>query len=336
MRKLFLIPGLLLLICNNLFCQNATQDFNIPLSKQKIESSLYKTIKFIDSRYDTTNMGVVESWLLKKRAMVIPAVPLAGQLSSVLSSLIDSTTKDGELLFQLRKLHFIEHTDAMSTTGFCYYRAVLYSKRNDSYKKLASIDTVIAENYGQVTKELLIFGGRAIESFIAANLTKEATGLTYSLSDITHLDSLEKQNIKVYADSQYTDGIYKTYESFKNQVPDKQISSVIMKKDEISFVKTIKDNGKEIRVFPTDIYAIVYQGHPYISMESEYYPLVKKNDDFFFTGRAEITANGGNVMAAQFFFGIIGAAVAAGTEAVFEMRLDYISGKPIRVREIKN
>ncbi len=83
------------------------------------------------------------------------------------------------------------------------------------------------------------------------------------------------------------------------------------------------------------MYAFVYKGQPFVATEYGYYPLQKINDDFYFTGKAKVTANTGDVIAASLFFGIIGGLIASNSEATFEMKIDHLNGGFIRLKEIE-
>jgi hypothetical protein len=108
-----------------------------------------------------------------------------------------------------------------------------------------------------------------------------------------------------------------------------------MKKDKISEVKTSDPQGKSEKIRAKDIYAIVYNGQPFIATDYGYYPLSKSGDDFFFTGKAKVTANTGDVIVAGVFFGIIGTLIASDASSMFEMKLDHLNGGFMRIREVK-
>lgn len=82
-----------------------------------------------------------------------------------------------------------------------------------------------------------------------------------------NIDSIEKQKIKLYTVSAYTEGMYLTYQSFKNQQPNNQITAEI-KNGSISKVKTVDSTGRSIKVKPGNVYAIVYQGQPFVATGS--------------------------------------------------------------------
>ncbi|MEP6585017.1 MAG: hypothetical protein ABJA90_12160 [Ginsengibacter sp.] len=336
MSKSLLIQWFILLNCFTSYSQNRTEDFEIALPEQKVQNSLYNKISFLDSRDDTTYMGIVQLGAFNKKAKVISKIPLEAQLRKVMSSLTDSTGKNGELLFQLRQFNFAEITGAVNEKGYCYLKAALYSKTRDQYQSISSIDTVILIKSMDVTRALFRNGSKVISNFIETNLLHEPGSLNYySYNDVVNMDSIEKRSIAVYNISKFSDGLYNTYTSFKNQTSDAEIS-VNMKDEKIFSVKALDKMGKAVKVKAKDIYAIVYNGQPFIATEYGYYPLQKMNDDFFFTGRAKVTAKTGDVIAASFFFGIIGGLIASNSEAIFEMKIDHSNGGFIRMKEIKN
>jgi hypothetical protein len=58
--------------------------------------------------------------------------------------------------------------------------------------------------------------------------------------------------------------------------------------------------------------------------------------DFCFTGKAKLAASSNDVMMASMFFGVIGSLIASsGTNAVFEIKTDHLSGGFVRVKEVK-
>lgn len=333
MKKLTLLCIFTLLIFTHLFSQRFTEDFEISLPDQKVEHSLYKTIECIDSRYDTTFVGIIQLGAFNKKAKVIPKIPLSVQLQNVLNSLTDTSSKDGELLFQLRQFNFAELTGVTSEKGYCYLRADLYTKGSAGYQKISSIDTVIFIKAIDVTRSLFRRASKTITNFIAGNLLQESSDSNYySLNEVIKMDSIEKRKIKVYNTLKYTDGLYLTYQSFKDQVPDKQII-VEMENNKVVSMNILNKKGKEVLLKTKDAYAIVVEGKPFISTDYGFYLMKKIDDDFKFVGRAQTNARAGDVIAASFFFGVMGGVIATNASAVFEMKIDHISGGLIRLRE---
>ena len=333
MKLLFL--ALTILLSGNLLAQNRSEDFEIDLPEQKVSKSLYSTIRFVDTRENKNDMGIVQLGAFNKKARVIPKTSLATQLNNLIKSLTDSTAKNGDLLFQLRQFSFAEITGATSERGYCYLRAQLYSRVSEAYQKLNSIDTVIYIKSMDVTRALFRKGSKTLSDFIAANLIQTPIEKDlFSPHDVMSLDSIEKRKIPVYNTTVYKDGLYANYESFKLQMPEQQITGII-KNGVPSGVKSVEANGRTEKVKSKDIYAVVLNGQPFIATDYGYYPLEKREDDFYFTGKAKVTANTGNVIAASLFFGIIGGLIASDAEATFNMKIDHLNGGFVRLKEVR-
>lgn len=333
MQKI-LILQLTFLLLNGSVCAQNVEPFDIPSPTTKVSNSLYNKFSFLDSRPDTTNLGGVQTGFFNRKAKVIANVPLSVQLKGVFNALTDTSAKQSELLLQLRQFNFAELTAGMSEKGYCYFRAALYVNRSGQYQQVRSIDTVIIlKSSIDVTQGLLKAGKETISAFIADNLTREPSGAIYSYHDISNIDSIEKKKIKLYNTATYTDGLYLNYKSLMDQAPDKQIT-VDGNDLNLSTIKTTVENGKQQKVKANKVYAIVYKGQPYVASRGVYYPLRKENDDFFFTGRAQVNASTGDVVAASIMFGAVGGALASNADALFEMKIDHVNGIFIRLREI--
>src|SRR4051812_36392388 len=137
----------------HLKAQNRSREFEISLPETKAGGSLYNKISFLDSREDSSQMGIIQTGAFNRKATVVAKTPLPVQLNELMAALVDSTAKDGELLFQLRQLSFAEETGAVSKKGYFFFRAMLYAKDGKSYITLAAIDTaVILKSSLDVTK----------------------------------------------------------------------------------------------------------------------------------------------------------------------------------------
>lgn len=205
--------------------QPATEKFEITLPATRVANSLYKTIRLVDVRPDKQNLGIVQLGAFNRKAIVTTETPLDEQLSRVMTALTDSAAQGGELFLLLRQFSFAEVTGAMSEKGYCHFRAVLFAKQGDSYRKLDRIDTVITVKSMDVTKSLLRQGSKIITELVATNLAKApAEGPGYSSGDVVHFESLEKKSIPLYTATVYKTGIYKTFRSFADQCPMKKCS----------------------------------------------------------------------------------------------------------------
>ena len=325
MSKPFFLFCFTLSICTNIFAQKHFSNFIMPEFLEKIPNSPYKAIRFIDSRLDTANASLSET---------------QSQLTALLSSAIDNSAKDGELLLQLRTLNFSEVMENDSRQGRGFLRAALYSNNSGRYQKIASIDTLFNMR-GSIgaTKGSLKSAGELIEDFVINNLFQRHIDSSYlELNDIDNINSIEKQKIPVYNDSIFIDGIYSTYQSFMNQIPDtaKQIAIVKMTDSEtISSIKSI-ENGRNSKIHPKEVYAVVYKGVPFIATKYGFYKARKINGDLFFTGNILTNTEADDVAMAGVMMGGAAsiASAAMGQRNTFQMKIDYLNGNFIRLKHV--
>ncbi len=331
--KILLIASFCFVIAASGLTQSRTENFEIFRPEEKVAGSLYNGVGFIDSRHDKTNFGIVQVGAFNRKATVTTEVPFAIQINNLVKALTDADAGNQKLLFQLRQFSFAEITGAMSEKGYCYLRAALFAGANGRYQKLGFIDTVILVKAMDVTNKLFKRGSQTLSAFVQQHLKATPSDTTvYSFNDIAHIDLIEKRGLAIYQTDSLVEGVYSTFESFAKQVPDKPVLA-LMKKDKIKTFQTPGDDGKPVTLKPKEIYGVVYNGKAYVITDFGYYPLRKEGDDFYFTGKAKVTANAGDVIAASFFFGVIGGLIAADAEALFEMKLDHLNGGFIRLRQ---
>ncbi|RYZ98807.1 MAG: hypothetical protein EOP47_18415 [Sphingobacteriaceae bacterium] len=310
-----------------------TEDFTIKLTDSTvIKNSLYDHINVLDVRLNPTNYGTVQVGAFNRRTKVMPVKPLETQFRDILASVIDSNAQKGELLLQVRKFGFGELTSGFSENGYGYFRLGLYARNGDNYQKLKTIDTVINVSSVDVTHKLFRVTSEYLTHFITSNLTRHPSGSLYNYNDLVKIDSIEKQQIPLYTAEKYTDGIYVSYKSFFNQTPDKQ-GEVKVTTETIKSVKIPDAKGKLNTVSAKELYAVVFEGRLYIATNYGFYPLIKQNNDFKYTGRGRSTI--GNSIATSAMFGLAGALISANPSGIYELKLDYVNGDFIRLRRLK-
>lgn len=318
MKKYLQTFFILILITVRAFGQDF-KEFKIEPSLTRISGSFYNSINFVDSRVDTSNMGIVQVGLMNDNVPVKSMTPLSAQFDNYMNSKIDSGAEERELLLQLRNILFCETTTMSSETGLCYLKAVLYAKNDDhNYKILSAMDTVILVKSFDVTKALLKMGSSVLTKLIDDNLKSyPMNDVIYSYHDILKTDSIEKRQIKLYNTDSLKNGLYNSYHSFKNQTPDNRITVRTKKDGTILSVTTTDVNKNLVKIKSDEVYAIVYNGKPYIATGYGFFPLFKGDDYFYFVGKVKpiTTNNDNNVMAASVMFGLVGALLASAASS---------------------
>lgn len=321
------------------FGQENIKEFRLQKPSIRKQKSKYNTIIVVDSRIDTTSMGIVQVGLMNNPAKVVTLSPLSMQLSDYLSSVIDSSAQNGTLVFQVRQFLFAETTTMTSEKGYFFIRANLFAKSESNYKKLASIDTMLVISALDVTNRLLKTASDIVTNCILSCLEiPPLQDELYSFKDIIRVDSIEKRKIKVYNLNEYKDGLYTSYYSFKNQIPDKEI--MVSKKRDGSIAKVMfKDSIKGlVKVQSNEVYAFVNEGEIYISTGYGYYPLYFSSDNFYFVGKVKpMTTNNNHIITAEVMFGLIGGIIASNMKEPGEkyfIIIDHINGGFVQLRKM--
>lgn len=330
------LPIFFLLFCTlPSIAQKKMELFKIPIPKERITNSLYNSIRLLDIRKDTADFGIVQKGAFNRRAKVIAKPEMAVQLSNLVNVVADSSMQSGELLLLLRQCSFAEIMGTTNEKGYFNFRAILFSHEGTWYKKVASIDTVMMVKAMDVTKKMFRHGSKIITDFITKHLSDHPTeDLSLAEDQLTDIDNVEKSILPLYTANTLANGIYYNFHSFVNQQPDEsEISLSFNKTGQIEHISHINNEGQMEKVKGKSVYAVIFQDRPYISTKYGYYPLLKRGNDFYFTGKASDYTNS-DVVTAEIFFGILGGLIAQSATSVFEMKLDHLSGGFIRIKEI--
>ena len=306
--------------------ENRYFEFSPPKKRQPVES-LYNTIDFLDSRGDSSYIGILEKGS-KKTVRLVLKTPVQPQLASFLFAYSSHRSgAAGELLFQLRRYSFAEPRK----TRYVYLAGTFYVRRSDRYARLSNLDTVISLNAPSFFQQDL--GARVAEvfgKFFSRSIRMSpADGPTYDLNDLGRMDSLEKRQIPLYNTDNFVDGFYSNYLAFKTQQPD--IKGHIKLDDDGSISQPVVDDPVWKAEQHAHIYAIVYKGVPYVVTHYGYFLLEKKNDEFYFTGPLRINVTDGEVAALPLFRAII---ADAGDRNFYRVLIDHQTGEFIHLETL--
>ena len=310
------------------------EEFSFIKPELKVSNSLYNSITFVDSRRDTSTLGIIQTGAFNRQALVVAKGGLDSQVKNVMAFLTDSTANKNELLLQLRMYNLAEVTSGFSEKGYFKFYAHLFAKTSNGYSKIADIDTLVKLSSGMdVSNALLKTSSSVFTDFIANNLTrKPLSPATYPYNYILKIDSVEKSRLKIYTTDTYTDGVYYRYSSFSDQIPD---GEVVVEGDSLreDNVKIFDAKRKLRKLTAANAYGIVFKGKPYLSNKFGFNPMYKKNNDLFFNGKISVyrNASSGGVIAAGALFGLVGALAvsAAGSSDIYdgEIKIDYLTGE---------
>lgn len=286
----------------------------------------YSHIDFLDSRTDTSSIGILEH-TDSKIVKLILQTPVEPQFAGLLAAYGRSPEADGELLFQLRRFSFAEPLGMR----YCYLAATLYAKQGDQYLELANLDTTLLASFS-VRKNLQAETRNILYDFFASHIGSWAAGASFSMDELKQRDSLDKLQIPLYTTTTYVEGLYSSYAAFRDQHPD------------LHGEVKVNDSGKIVKIKVTDldwkymqrdhIYALVYKGVPYAVTYFGFWPLEKIGGDFFFTGKLKLDASDEERWGAYVMFGLGGIAGrnVLGDKYICRSMLDHQNGEFIHLK----
>jgi hypothetical protein len=321
------------------------ENFQLQPRRVKINSSIFSTVKVIDTRLNAAHLGFVQRGGLNRKALITLNQPLNDELASVVLKMIDSANKQaGTLFINIREFFIQEFNGKGGENGKFTFKANCYFSRDSIYRPMFSIDTSITVvSLWDVTDKLLDtvpeLLGKIIQQAAAFETTLSDATRGFSAYDIEHIDLIEKKEIPVYNVELPEKGLYATYEDFKNNRPSRE-DVIIQTKKGFSrpLVYEMKENGKKGKEILHKYYYAVCDGEKaFISGPYNIYLLTKRNNDFYFTGVGKDASDAGTVVLATVLMGVVGGIAAANNDlAVFEFKIDYNTGKFLPVKKIKD
>jgi hypothetical protein len=340
---------LIVFVCtcsNAAFAQNndkRTEFLQLQPKRITINSAIFSKVEVIDNRYDTGHIGFVQKGAFNRKEALILSQPLKNEIGAIVTKMIDGANKqEGTLLINIRRFYVSELTLSMSESGTFGLKAEFYLKQDSGYKRMFTIDTNTVVRGLDVTKKLLDTTPEAFGAFIQQAASFDpgqcATRL-FTADDIQHIEQLEKKEIPVYNVDMPKKGMYATYEDFKNNRPSNENVLVESRKGfSRPFIYELKENGKKGKEILRKYYYAVCDGEKmFISRPNTLYPLTKTSGDFYFTGVGKDAADMGTVILTSVLFGMFAGGAAANHDtAIFEFRIDHLTGRFIPVKKIKD
>ncbi|WP_207512832.1 hypothetical protein [Longitalea luteola] len=321
-----------------------TEVLKLQPQRAKISSANFSNVEVIDTRRDPDHLGYIQKGGFNRKETLVLTQPLKDEIASVVTKLLDGANKkDGTLLINIRHFNVSELTGYMTEKGTFEWNAGFYIKQGSDYRFLFSIDSTVTVKAGglDVTTRLLDTVPEVLAGYInqAATFDLSKAGTRpYTADDIQHIDELEKKEIPVYNVDIPKKGLYLTYDDFKNNRPSREDIIVYHKKGfSRPFVYEMKENDKKGKEIPSKSYYVVCDGEKmYIGRPRTLYALTKTNGDFYFTGIGKDEADMGTMILAGALGGLAGGIAGSHDTAIFEFKIDHLTGKFIPVKKIKD
>lgn len=294
----------------------------------------YRSVRVIDMRSDTVRCGKIKLGMMNRAATVVFKPSLAQQLTAMIPNSADSAwTK--ELVLLINNLEFMEGSSGYSEKGIMVFEGALYEKDSLQYYLIQPISKEIQLLKTDVTQELLQLGCDYFTSLLpefAHKTSNRDNPLTYI--ELVKADSLAKRKIKAYNTDSIPNGVYSTYQAFKELKPDYQ-AKVVRKKMKIKSVTVPGSDGLPKEVFRGKVFVLVTDGIPFISTFKGYYPLRFKEDEYTFVGKVHLDATQSQKSSASAMLGLLGyMMVQGGSDVYYLTKINYKDGSFINLQEI--
>lgn len=309
------------------------------------------TVEVVDKRLNKTDtLGIIRAGKMNGKRPLLAKVPLTTGIENYYKTLsLTSKIPSGKkLLVLLYKFDATELSSGLTDENaeFTFAADYLLSDDKDQYQLLGMVDTIIKVSSLDVTKKLL----RTIDQSIC-NLYEHTYTLNnkdkqlYTREEAIRYDDIEKNRHKAFREDIYPDGCYTSWQNFLDlqYVPEKKIG----KKKKIFKIETIKESGKiKYSDIPKKTKVIIHEGKPYLSFGNVFYPLIKKENDFYFTGRLSEAQNTGFIVVPGMMFGAVGFLIIvhnnepAGldgsnlTGVLYDFKVEARTGKALLLRKI--
>lgn len=240
-------------------------------------SSQDNAFQVLDLRKDTMFFGLIN----KKTNIIIPN-QVNKTLFAKVSELREKYAWKDELLLVVRKYYYA----VWGKERFLYLEAELYKKAIEDYSLLRAIDTIVKDEAG-ADKDEIPYRISPLEKLFERSVNQD-----YSIAEdrfrwieIAKRDSLEKAQTTLYQKDTYKDGVYKTIKSFNNQEPEEENFEFGMDEN-LKFRLYMNKDGKNRRVSPSRVFAVVRGGKPYIGNNYYgFYFLHREGNEFRFRGQ---------------------------------------------------
>jgi hypothetical protein len=305
----------------------------------KIYTSLFSKTEVIDNRFDTSVIGFVRE--NNRNAFLFASSRLLQeQVAATADKLISSARKqDGTILINIRKYYLSEYPGGNSYNleagrGKFMFKADCYLKNDTLYKLMFTVDTMVRVKSQRDATDKLMDTVRGIwGAFIlqAALFDTTACGKKqFTVSELQHIDELEKKEIPVYTAALPKNGIYASWEEFKNNQPiqEKFITEYRKGFKRPLVYEMTEDNKKGKEILRRDYYIICDGGNMFISAIYGLFPLTKKDNDFYFTiGKGDNAQASLENTAFKMYEALGGMAANANAVKDFEFKIDHTTGR---------
>lgn len=307
-----------------------------------IQSPLfYDKVKVVDKRLVKENIGFMQ--IQRGKLDLVTSESLEQDFTKYVYNLISDAGKSGKSERELLLVVYGFRAANMNGRATFYLKLEAFAATNESYKRVASIDTFYEHKQTYVSNMKRLIGDNVfdiVSSILSIDPDMIQGNSIYTFEEAQNRISEHKKKYPVY-NKPANDGIYKSYDRFLDNKPENL--SIIIEKVIITeslvhyYAYERKDNGRKgIRIDAKDFFAAYYKNNWYLSDGKKYNIMTFENDDFF----TEISMKGAySVIYKYTLYGFVNLWTSPVKEerewGTYKVRLDIDNGKLMPVKRVK-
>ncbi len=326
--------------------RSETSVFTLDYATNK-NNNPFQEVKIIDLRPNKKALGFVKTGINYKLTSITFEGNLPDSLVNFFKADKSNPEKNTDLILILHE--FFLTTASTDAARFRLNLRCFTKKPDGRYSEVFNVDTTykpIGLNIDNKLYRCVSEHFKEIAEKTAVNANKYlSVEKSYTYSDLSVLDSLEKSSIPIYNSINYKQGIFLNYEQFKNNTPELytvKVDSSNLQDIKIYYSDTIKKKVKKLD--NNDVFAISDGISLYKATSFGFYKLIKENNNLVYDGQTSFFMPTSASDASVYFllFGIVGNAIYfANTKEqsiCLRYQVGYLRGNsiPIGVPETAN
>jgi hypothetical protein len=341
------IPFLLLLNTFSIFCfSQETKEKKVYFKLNYdclLNESPFTKVQVLDKRESGQFLGFIQSGLFNRIVEVDYAGSIMDGISKFFLAKDVAEKKQQEAVLILSEFYLNQYSTDTRERGRFKLLLRLFTKTDENrYREIVQVDSAFVcegldatdKLFRSITEQLC---GIAKNAFVQQVHQNDSLP-SYTLEELSYVDSLEKMKIPIYTAEKINAGIFTTYEQFKQNKPDTAtitIDTSDASKTEVYYWHVKKEKNKKIDNLK--VYAIC-DGKTLMKATSiGFYEMQRHGLDFYYVGQTSFSNsfNGSNSSGYLRSYGALGAVIDGlltafkKKEQAFLFKTNYLKGNSI-------
>lgn len=325
-----------------LYAQDPVYDKEGPARQKTISLKTYKfdgtaaaqvaSIEILPVQWDTARIGFAQVGIGNRKIDAVPALPYRVYLQEYIDRQYQGQLKgSAHLLWAVKDVRINERSFNVNERGFARIKADAYiSADGRLYKKIMAFDTVMIRNGMDVTSRHDENIARAIQELLNASVLRGLPLLDDASVTAATKDAIIKEQMDALAlpivKNKYVDGVYRTYEEFKQNNPSVRLFDIEKEKRSLLIYQKDEALNKQLIEKP---WGLCRNGELYKIEGKDMIPLELSGNGFVLSGYLQEAVRRNNaILLSSLMGGMAGYAIAgASTRLLLVRTIPYITSQ---------